>query len=71
MITIKNEELVRELIIDGFIGDLSVSIKPMTYKTKNALPENIVAKIIFYKKTKFGLEIDADAILTIKNANKT
>lgn len=49
--------------IDGFIGNIPVSIKPMTYKTKDALREEIKTKIIFYNKTKSGLEIDADEIL--------
>lgn len=49
--------------IDGFIGDIPVSIKPITYKTKDALREEIKAKIIFYNKTKSGLEIDADNVL--------
>lgn len=48
---------------DGFIGPMPVSIKPDTYKTKDFLPEEIGAKIIIYRKTKTGLEIDADAIL--------
>src|SRR3989344_4538581 len=51
--------------IDGFIGSIPVSIKPMTYKTKNALKEEIKAKIIFYNKTKSGLEIEADEILKL------
>lgn len=49
--------------IDGFIGNTPVSIKPTTYKTKNALREEIKAKMIFYKKTKSGLEINADDVL--------
>ena len=49
--------------IDGFVGDIPVSIKPITYKTKDALREEIKTKIIFYNKTKSGLEIDADEIL--------
>ena len=44
--------------IDGVVGDVPVSIKPITYKTKNALPETLGAKIIFYDKTKTGLDID-------------
>lgn len=44
--------------IDGFIGDTPVSIKPDTYRTKDFLPEEIPVKIIFYRKTKNGLEID-------------
>ncbi len=49
--------------IDGFIDSIPVSIKPMTYKTKKALREEIKTKIIFYNKTKSGLEIDASEIL--------
>ena len=49
--------------IDGFIGETPVSIKPVTYKTKNSLGEKIEGKIIFYEKTKDGLEIDADSII--------
>lgn len=49
--------------IDGFIGDIPVSIKPITYKTKDALREEIKSKIIFYNKTKSGLEINADEVL--------
>lgn len=49
--------------VDGFIGNTPVSIKPITYKTKNSLREEIKTKIIFYNKTKSGLEIDADQIL--------
>ncbi|MCD6270733.1 MjaI family restriction endonuclease [bacterium] len=49
--------------IDGFIGDIPVSIKPITYKTKDALREQIKAKIIFYNKIKSGLEINADNVL--------
>ena len=49
--------------IDGFIGNTPVSIKPVIYKVKNALREEIKIKIIFYTKTKSGLEIEADEIL--------
>lgn len=49
--------------IDGFIGEVPVSIKPSTYKIKKSLSEKIECKIIFYEKTKDGLNIDADAIL--------
>jgi len=49
--------------IDGFIGNIPVSIKPVTYKTKSALREEIKGKIIYYKKTKSGLEVDADEVL--------
>ncbi len=49
--------------IDGFIGDMPVSIKPISYKTKKGLNEQIECKIIFYEKMKDGLNIDADALL--------
>ena len=48
--------------IDGFINEIPVSIKPITYKTKDALREEIKTKIIFYNKTKSGLEIDANEL---------
>lgn len=44
--------------IDGYIGDGPVSIKPVTYKTKPALQENINAKFIYYKKIKGGIEVE-------------
>lgn len=50
--------------IDGFIGDDAISIKPITYKTKKMLRENIEAKIIYYDKTKSGLNIDASELLS-------
>lgn len=49
--------------IDGFIGDTPVSIKPITYKTKKSLREKIEVKIIYYDKTKSGLNIDARELL--------
>jgi hypothetical protein len=44
--------------IDGYIGGISVSIKPDTYKIKKSLSEEIPAKIIYYKKVKNGIEVD-------------
>ncbi len=45
--------------IDGYIGNTPVSIKPDTYiKIKPELLEKIKAKIIFYHKTKEGIEFD-------------
>lgn len=49
--------------VDGFIGEEAVSVKPSTYKAEQALSEQIDAKIIYYKKTKSGLEIDASKVL--------
>jgi hypothetical protein len=44
--------------IDGYVGDIPVSIKPDTYKLKKSLREEIAAKIIYYKKIKNGIEVD-------------
>jgi len=44
--------------IDGFIGKEPVSIKPLTYKTKNMLSEKIEVKFIFYDKKKDGINVD-------------
>ena len=46
--------------IDGYIGSRQVSIKPITYKTKNMLHEKITKDIIFYDKEKGGLNIEYD-----------
>lgn len=44
--------------IDGYLGNIPVSIKPETYKLKKSLREEISAKIIYYKKIKNGIEVD-------------
>lgn len=49
--------------IDGFIGKIPVSIKPITYKTKGMLKEKIDIGIIFYEKKKSGLDIDISKML--------
>ena len=49
--------------IDGFIGGIAVSVKPISYSSKKSLQENIYAKIIFYEKKKDGLRINADGVL--------
>ena len=49
--------------IDGFIGDIPVSIKPHTYKMEASLPEFIDIQIIFYRKIKGGIEVDYGEIL--------
>lgn len=46
--------------IDGYIGELPVSIKPDTYKTMTRLPESIAVQFIFYKKVKDGLILEYD-----------
>jgi len=49
--------------IDGFIGDIPVSIKPTTYKLESALKEQIEVKIFFYQKLKDGIEVDYGEII--------
>jgi len=49
--------------IDGYIGDIPVSIKPHTYEMKAALPEHIAIKIIYYRKIDNGIEVDYGEIL--------
>ncbi len=43
--------------IDGFIGTEPVSIKPVSYQSKNFLPETIDAKIIYYEKVRGGIKV--------------
>ena len=50
--------------IDGYIGKIPVSIKPESYKIESFLPELINYKIIYYKKTKNGMDIDYGEILS-------
>jgi hypothetical protein len=46
--------------IDGYIGETPVSIKPITYKTKSMLHENIGVKLIYYEKLKDGIKVEYD-----------
>ena len=46
--------------IDGYIGDVPVSIKPGSYKSKNALSEQIDAGVIYYKKKKGAIVAEFD-----------
>ena len=46
--------------IDGYIDNVPYSIKPDTYKTMSRLSESIEVKIIYYIKTKSGIEIEFD-----------
>jgi len=50
--------------IDGFIGDIPVSIKPETYKIKKGLNESIKVKMVYYEKIKNGIEVDYSEIFT-------
>ncbi len=49
--------------IDGYIGDVMVSIKPYTYEVKSALPEHIDVRILYYRKIDDGIEVDYGQIL--------
>lgn len=49
--------------IDGFVGNIPISIKPDTYRLKASLPEEINLKIIYYSKKKDGIEVDFKEIM--------
>lgn len=49
--------------IDGFVGKIPVSIKPSTYKLKDALSEKINIKIIYYEKLPDGIEVNFREIM--------
>ena len=44
--------------IDGYVGITPILIKPMTYKSKKGLPEEIEVRIVFYDKIKEGIMIE-------------
>lgn len=44
--------------VDGYIGNIPVSIKPHTYEVKASLPEHIEIKVIYYRKVDGGIEVD-------------
>ncbi|MDD2390927.1 MAG: MjaI family restriction endonuclease [Desulfobacterales bacterium] len=46
--------------IDGYIGNLPVSVKPVSYRQKNMLNESINVHIIYYEKKKTGLTVYYD-----------
>ena len=46
--------------IDGWIDNIPVSVKPITYKTMKALPEKIEYLMVFYSKDKNGITIEFD-----------
>ncbi len=46
--------------IDGYVGDTPVSIKPHTYKSELRLPEDIAVRMIYYEKTRRGIDIEFD-----------
>lgn len=44
--------------IDAYIGNTPISIKPVTYKTMDSLPEEIDVKMIYYEKKKNGISVE-------------
>lgn len=44
--------------VDGYIGEQAVSIKPITYRVMNELPEQIDVPIIFYDKKKSEIVVE-------------
>lgn len=44
--------------IDGFIGNIPISIKPETYKLENANLEIINVIVIYYKKEQNGISFE-------------
>ncbi len=48
--------------IDGYLGEMAISIKPITYKSKSALPETIAVEMVYYEKKKDGIWIYSDLI---------
>ena len=43
--------------IDGYIGNIPVSLKPITYLSKGMLSEKLEGDVIYYKKEKDGIKI--------------
>jgi len=43
--------------IDGYVGDVPISLKPVTYQSQKRLTEKINADIVYYEKQKDGLKI--------------
>ncbi len=52
--------------IDGYIENIPISLKPITYQHKKMLTEKIEADIIYYEKQKDGLKIIIPIELEIK-----
>lgn len=46
--------------IDGFVGNVPYSVKPDTYRTMGRLSETIDVKMIYYVKTKTGLNVEVE-----------
>lgn len=46
--------------IDGYIGNRAYSVKPVTYKTKDMLPETLNAEVLYYKETSNGITVEME-----------
>ena len=46
--------------IDGFVGSVPYSVKPITYKTMDRLSETINVTMVYYTITKIGLIIEIE-----------
>jgi gas vesicle protein len=57
--------------IDGYIGDIPISIKPETYKIERNLVEVIRVPIIYYKKEKDGITFDISEVIEALKSRKT
>ena len=47
--------------IDGYVGDTAYSVKPESYKSMGRLAESMDVKMIYYRKTKSGLEVEVES----------
>ena len=56
--------------IDGYLGNLAVQVKPMTYATKRALREVMAQPIAYYDKSSAGVTVDATEIVQAMAANR-
>lgn len=50
--------------IDGYIGNIPVSIKPHTYQLQTGLLEDLGARIVYYRKVDGGVEVDFGQIIS-------
>ena len=46
--------------IDGYVGDIPYSIKPITYRTMTRLPEEISCNMIYYEKVSNGIRVEVE-----------
>jgi hypothetical protein len=49
--------------IDGYLGEVPVSVKPATYKLRKMLPEEIACAVIYYEKKNDRVECEFDEAL--------